>query len=472
MRNFFNFKQIDPDTFLITNDFGCHLFLNKREFREMLGDESKMSQELKDRLKHKLFLLNPLDLFSDDTSFSLRNIKRYLFDSTSLHIFVVTNTCNLQCVYCQAQADKKHVSGFMTPEVGKRAIDIALQSPAENLTFEFQGGEPLRNFQTIKAMIEYAEEVKGDRWIQYTIVSNLLLLTDEILDFLVSHNVAISTSIDGPQLLHDHNRSSAGGTGSYRRVVQGIERIRSRGQNLGAIQTTTRESLSYAREIVREYERLGLNGIFLRPLTPLGFAQSDWKSVGYTPEEFLEFYRTAFDEVLKINRAGKHFPEFHATYFLKKILRGVSDNYMELRSPCGAGIGQLAYYYDGNIYTCDEARMVAEAGDNAFCLGNVDTGDYQSIITGRKCRATSSASVLEGIPGCSDCVYQPYCGVCPVINYAQDGDPFAKHAKNYRCKIYGGILDFLFSLIMRNDPVVMGIMNSWLEDEESGNEYE
>ena len=137
---------------------------------------------------------------------------------------------------------------------------------------------------------------------------------------------------------------------------------------------------------------------------------------------------------------------------------------MELRSPCGAGIGQLAYYYDGNIYTCDEARMVAEAGDNAFCLGNVLTDDYRSIITSRKCRATCAASVLEGIPGCSDCVYQPYCGVCPVINYAQNGDPFAKQARDYRCKIYGGILDFLFSLIHENDSEVMEILYSWVEE--------
>lgn len=40
---------------------------------------------------------------------------------------------------------------------------LALQSPSDNLTFEFQGGEPLLNFETIKAMIEYCEENKGKR---------------------------------------------------------------------------------------------------------------------------------------------------------------------------------------------------------------------------------------------------------------------------------------------------------------------
>jgi hypothetical protein len=30
---------------------------------------------------------------------------------------------------------------------------------------------------------------------------------------------------------------------------------------------------------------------------------------------------------------------------------------LELRSPCGAGIGQLLYNYDGKVYTCDEGRI-------------------------------------------------------------------------------------------------------------------
>ena len=464
MLNHFNFKQVTPGNTLITNDFGRYLFLDSDEFQHLLGEEKQIPDELSERLRQNWFLLDPMDIYSDETTSALRYMKRYLFSATALHIFVVTNTCNLQCVYCQAQANKEHLNGFMTPEIGRKAVDLALQSPEEELTFEFQGGEPLRNFETIKAIIEHADEVKGDRRIEYTIVSNLSLLTDEMLDFLINHHVKINTSIDGPKELHDQNRVTVGGHGSYQYAMRGIERVRAKGQNPGAIQTTTRASLSYPREIVREYERIGFNGVFLRPLTPLGFAQAEWKRIGYNAEEFLEFYRAAFDEVLKVNRAGKRFPELHARYFLKKIVCGEPDNYMELRSPCGAGIGQLAYYYDGNIYTCDEARMVAEAGDNAFCLGNVLTDDYRSIITSRKCRATCAASVLEGIPGCSDCVYQPYCGVCPVINYAQNGDPFAKQARDYRCKIYGGILDFLFSLIHENDSEVMEILYSWVEE--------
>lgn len=465
MRNYFNFRQLNGDKVLITNDFGRYAFLDHQMFRELLGPEDRMSPELQEVLRERYFLMDPLGVFSDDALHSMRAMRNYLFSGTALHIFVVTNACNLQCVYCQAQSSKNQQRGMMSVETGRKAIDIALQSPAGAMTFEFQGGEPLANFETIRAMIEYSEERKGTRQVEYTIVSNLALLTDEILDFFIDHHVSVSTSLDGPQVLHDRNRHQVDGGGSYRFIMDGMRRMRDRGIIPGAIQTTTRESLKYPREIVREYDRFGLRGVFLRPLSPLGFAKAEWERIGYSPEEFLAFYRAAFDEALQINREGRCFPEQHSTYFLRKMLCGEAANYMELRSPCGASIGQLAYYYDGNIYTCDEARMVAEAGDDAFCLGHVDTADYKTLVSSKRSRATCAASVLEAIPGCSDCVYQPYCGVCPVVNYAQDKDPFAKAAHNYRCRIYEGMLDYLFKLVEQNDEDTMRILKSWVLEE-------
>lgn len=123
----------------------------------------------------------------------------------------------------------------------------------------------------------------------------------------------------------------------------------------------------------------------------------------------------------------------------------------------------MAYYYDGKVYTCDEGRMVAEAGDNAFCLGDVFSDDYESLVSSSTCKVTCASSVLETIPGCCDCVYHPYCGVCPVINYAMDGDIFARQAHGYRCKVYAGILDHLFSLLKENDEETIRILHSWIE---------
>ncbi len=463
MKNHFNFKRLEKENILITNDFGRYAFLKNEEFKAFLLNRVDAESELFKRLKQGFFLIEPMEMYSNGVMHDLRQMKNYVFQATALHIFVVTNACNLSCVYCQAK-DKAHRSfGYMTEEIAYRAVDIALESPARKLNFEFQGGEPLLNFSIIQKIIEYTEERRGEKEVQYTIVSNFSLLTEEILDYLLNHDVSICTSLDGPQFLHDCNRPFASGGSSYEQANRGISLLKKRGCNVSAIQTTTRHSLLYARQIVEEYGQLKTPGIFLRPLTPLGFAKNDWEQIGYEPEEFLIFYREAFDEILKINREGVYFPELHASYFLRKILQNNPYNYMELRSPCGASVGQMAYYYDGQIYTCDEARMVGEAGDHAFCLGNVFENDYDSLMNCNVCKATCAASIVESVPGCCDCVYQPYCGICPVVSYAIDGDIFSKRYRNYRCKIYSGILDFLFELIRDDNTEIINILRSWIE---------
>jgi len=60
-----------------------------------------------------------------------------------------------------------------------------------------------------------------------------------------------------------------------------------------------------------------------------------------------------------------------AVTFLKKIMTEEDPNHLDFRSPCGAGIGQLAYNYNGKVYTCDEGRMMSMMNDESFCLGNV-----------------------------------------------------------------------------------------------------
>ena len=463
MLNHFNFRKTGH-SFLLTNDFGRYVFLSEEEFKSVLNGSIKNNAELYEKLRKGYFILeNRAELFSEERVFALREMKNYLFSGTSLHIFVVTNACNLNCIYCQAKDKSSSLGGFMNVETGKKAVRLALQTPENDLTFEFQGGEPLLNFDVIKEMILETERLKGTKKVSYTMVSNLLALTEDKLTFLEQYDVQVSTSLDGPKVLHDRNRRISKPGSSFDVVKAGYQLLQRRGLDGGAIETTTRFSLTHPEEIVDCYREFGMNGIFLRPLTPLGFASANWKEIGYTPQEYLEFYKRAFQHILDINREGTVFPEFTARYFLEKILNGYSINYMELRSPCGAATGQLTYYYNGKVYTCDEGRMISEMGDNAFELGTVDN-TYEELMSSPVCKATQAASILESLPTCSDCVYQPYCGVCPAVTYALDGDIFPRRPKGFRCKIYEGIQDLLFEYLRENDPEVMSILRSWVTD--------
>lgn len=460
--NYFNFKQW-KDKMLLTNEQGRYILLGKRDFLNLVNKRyDLLSKEILQTLKDRFFIYDiDEDVFIEKVANAYRDNKQYLFSATSLHIFVMTNACNMCCVYCQAQDSAQEKKGKMQEMTAKAAVDIALQSPNEYLTFEFQGGEPLLNFETIKYIVEYSEQNKNHKQIQYSLVTNTLLLNEEMIQFFKKYDVSISTSLDGCKEVHNSNRPKIDGDGTYDYVSRNIKWLQSNDIQVGAIETTTKISLKNAEKIIETYHNLGLNHLFIRPLTPLGYAKEHWTEIGYEPEEFLKFYKQCILILLEHNRNGIRMSEGHARIFLKKILTGYSENYMELRSPCGAGIGQMAYYYDGNIYTCDEGRMVAEMGDQMFCLGNVNYSTYDDLMENRVCKVTCQASVLESLPGCCDCVYHPYCGVCPVISYASDNSIYTRESNVYRCKIYKGILDILFEILLE-EPGAEDILKAWI----------
>ena len=461
MLNHFLFKKFGND-YLLTNDLGYYTFLPEHEFHNLVINKKPSDPIIEQTLKEKFFIYETsAQSFSNEAKYAFRRAKNYLFQATALHIFVVSVNCNLKCIYCQAQNGKTEPHGIMDKMTAKKAIDLALQSPEQNLSFEFQGGEPLTNFETIEFIVKYAEENKKDKNINYSIVSNLLLMTDEMITFFKEHNISVSTSLDGGQIVHDYNRPMKSGQGTFEKVVNQIKKLRENDVTLGAIQTTTKLSLSYAKEIISTYLDLGFSEIFIRPLTPLGTALGAWNEVGYSADDFVEFYRSAFDEILKLNKNGIPFKEQYASILLQKILFQEPVNYMELRSPCGAVTGQIAYYHNGDIFTCDEGRMMYEMGDSSFLIGNVHKSSYDDLINSRVSSTICKASILEGIPSCCDCVYQPYCGICPVINYAIYHDIYPKEFETYKCQINKGILDYLFNLL-KTDHNAEKVLRCWL----------
>lgn len=459
MINYFNFKKLN-DKFLITNDLGRYMFVSHSELKSLIQNNIDFNSPFGTDAVNNLFCYNGSKYaFSEILKPYMRDSKNYLFSGTSLHIFVVTNACNMSCVYCQAQNGKCIPNGMMTIETAKKAVDIALSSPEKYLSFEFQGGEPLMNFEIIKFIVTYTKEKAQNKTIEFNLVTNLTLLTDEIAEFIKENNIGVSISIDGNEELHNKNRSYRSRGGTYADVLKGVAMLKKHSIEYGAIQTSTRNSLYNAKEIVDTYVKLGLPSVFIRNLTPLGCANSSWNEIGYTPEEFIEFYKECFDYILELNGNGVFIKEGHTSIFLSKILTGYAVNYMELRSPCGAGIGQIAYYYDGKIYTCDEGRMLAEMGDDSFLLGTVNN-TYDELMSCNNCKAACISSVLESLPNCCECVYNPYCGTCPVVNLALSKDIYNKEPNDYKCKIYKGILDIIFTALQ--DTEKEKILKSWV----------
>ena len=446
--------------FLLTNDAGRYVFLSKDEFNSFVSDNMDANTDIFSVLEERLFHYSESqETYIQKAINAVRENRAYIFSPTSLFIIAVTNQCNNRCVYCQAEGHAQ--AAIMSIDIADKILERIKETPNQSITIEFQGGEPLLNQQAITYIVEQSKEVLKSKQVDYALVSNLSLLTEDMADFIAANNISVSTSIDGPEELHNLNRPPKKGGSSYQSTLRGIDMLRCRGVDVSAIQTTTRASLPYAKEIVDLYAALGFHSVFLRPLTRLGAASEKWDEIGYTAEEFISFYRKGIEEIIELNKSGIDFYESHAAIFLSKILNGWSPNYMELRSPCGATIGQVAITSNGDVYTCDEGRMLAEMGDDSFKVGNVNITGYSDWVNSDVCKAVCSTSLLETLPGCSDCVYQPYCGVCPVINYALEGKLVSSRPYNDHCKIYRGMLDTLFFYILNGNEEIQTLFKKW-----------
>lgn len=462
----FRFLRWSEAEVLLVNDVGEFLFLAQDRFEELVEHRLESSRPEHADLEAKHFLATggsdlPIDLLAT----KYRTKKSFLDGFTKLHLFVVTLRCDHTCRYCQVSRVSQDRSRFdMSRETARRAIDLVFRSPSPVLKIEFQGGESLLNFELIRYVVEEVERrnVAEGRRIEFVVATNLTPLTDQILDFLRDHSVLVSTSLDGPASLHDSNRPRPG-RNSHEITVRNLQRVRAAlgRDRVSAVMTTTERSLSHPREIVDEYVRLGFDAIFLRPISPYGFAVRTGEALRYQTEQFLAFFRKALDRIFEVNRSGLDFVEVYSQILLTKILTPFATGYVDLQSPAGAGIGAVAYNYDGDVYASDEARMLAEMGDRSLRLGNVHTDGFEEIFGGETARALVSCSVLETMPGCSECAFQPYCGADPVYHYRTQGDLVGHRPTSAFCAKNMGILRHLFGLLRGDDPWVRDLLVSW-----------
>lgn len=339
-----------------------------------------------------------------------------------------------------------------------------LASPSKSVVMEFQGGEPLLAFDLVKWMTETAaaRAVGAGKSVSFVICTNLTLLTDQHLELFKAHDIAISTSIDGPADLHNQNRRMRG-TASHDIVVRNIHRCHEvlGDGSVSALMTTTVHSLGRAHEIIDEYVALGMRSIFLRELNPYGYAAKSEKAFGYSTAEFIEFFREALHYIIDLNRRGTMFSESFTATLLRKILTPFGVGFVDLQSPTGEGFGVVLYNHDGGVYASDESRMLAEMGDQAFRLGSVED-NYQGLFFGDTMQCIAAAGCAEALPGCSDCVYVPYCGADPVRHYRTQGDLIGHRPSSSFCRKHKAIFEIIFDLLVNGSPEAREILLSWV----------
>ncbi len=377
----------------------------KKEFADKAEEWDELVDEIYELKKDGMLFAEDIYEKSID---AFRN-RETVVKALCLHI---AHDCNLKCRYCFAEEGEYHGRrALMSYEVGKKALDflVANSGSRVNLEVDFFGGEPLMNWQVVKDLVAYGRSLEepNNKRFRFTLTTNGVLLSDDIIDFANREMANIVLSVDGRKEIHDKMRPLAGGQGSYDLVIPKFKKVaESRNQtNYYVRGTFTHFNKDFAADVCHLAD-LGFEQISVEPVVA-----PDGEDYALVPEdipELLSEYDKLAVEMVRRHKEGKGFNFFHFMIDLK----GGPCVYKRL-SGCGSGTEYLAVTPWGDFYPCHQL-----VGQESFLMGNVDDG-----ITNTDIREQFKACNVYSKEKCRNCFAKFYCsGGCAANSYNFHGN--------------------------------------------------
>ena len=336
----------------------------------------------------------------------------------------VAHTCNLNCNYCFASQGKyQGERALMSFEVGKRSLDFLVENSGErrNLEVDFFGGEPLMNWEVCKQLVLYARSIEKEKNknFRFTLTTNGLLLTDEVMEFCNTHMHNVVLSLDGRPQVHDRLRKDYAGNGSYERIVPLFEKFaQSRGQQGYYMRGTfTHFNTDFTNDIFHMadlgFTQLSMEPVVCPPGDPYALTQED------LPVLF-EQYEILAKEMIKRKKQGRPFTFYH---YMIDLSHGPCI--YKRMSGCGSGTEYFAVTPWGDLYPCHQF-----VGDEAYCMGNVFDG-----VTNLALRQKFASCNVGSRKECETCWAKLYCsGGCAANAYHATGD--INGVYGYGCELF------------------------------------
>ncbi|MDO5632035.1 MAG: quinohemoprotein amine dehydrogenase maturation protein [Paracoccus sp. (in: a-proteobacteria)] len=331
-------------------------------------------------------------------------------------ILNVNTGCNLACTYCYKEDLAVPSKGEkMSFDTARASVELLLKQAAgrDRVNIVFFGGEPLSNMPLIRQVVEWAGPRAAElgKVADFSLTTNATLLTPELADWFDAHRFALTVSMDGPKALHDTNRKTVGGKGTYDLVARNVRMLlsRYRSRPVGARVTLTRG----VTDVIAIHDHLrgdlGFAEVGFGPATsgPISVFNLDATALKQAFEDMKTLGRRYTEAACRGENIG--FSNMHQ--LLTDIAQGTKK-----AVPCGAGLGMLAVDRAGDLHLCH--RFV---GSDQPTYGNVDTG----IDLPRLGAFIEKAQDRSGM-GCTTCRIRAICaGGCYHESYARQGDPFA-----------------------------------------------
>lgn len=336
----------------------------------------------------------------------------------TFHVMIIpTLNCPSNCKYCWGSEKN---SQMISTEIIDQIIEWLKDFRDDEVHFTFHGGEPLlAGYDFYKYSLEKLSQLPNVEG--FSLQSNIWLLTPEMVDLFKKYNIAISTSIDGPEDINDYQR----GEGYFKKTMDNYKLAKDNGLNVNFVLTVTDYSKDFSDDL---YDFFKDNQMNLKIHAALPSLRGDNADPWALDQE--EHGKLLIDWLDKYLYDLDKFSIMDLDHIAKSALRrrGTLCTFADC-------IGTtLAVGADGSIYPC--YRFV---GMDEYILGNVaNNPSFDDLKTSYAWTKLQEFREYVG-ENCKKCRHLKYCeGGCPYNAIVSAG---TSKAVDPQCTAYKMIFD-------------------------------
>ncbi len=267
----------------------------------------------------------------------------------------VGGNCNLACVYCYHSNIRAEKLSVMPMAVLERLIREGVKINPDRIKYLWHGGEPmLAGIKFYQEVIRLQERLKvtPKQKISNHLQTNATLITDEWASFFKTCGFKVSTSIDGPEGLHNQCRFNVVRVGSFRQVVEGINTLQRFGLTVGVVTTISVYNAGFPEDVYKTLIGLGIKNFELNIASNVVGASS----LAPSPKDAATFLKRVFDLWFKEDDPSIYIRIFHNT--IRSLtglpMKDCSFSYNHCRE-------YVACDENGELYTCGRFLKEPEA---------------------------------------------------------------------------------------------------------------
>jgi uncharacterized protein len=330
-----------------------------------------------------------------------------------------TPFCNINCSYCYLpqRNDRTVIAQQTVYNLFSKLFESGWANQTVNVIWH--AGEPL--VVPIKVYREAFETIErlrpNDMCIVHSIQTNGMLITPAWCDFFTEWKVDVGVSIDGPRHMHDRNRVTRSGRGTFDKTIAGIKRLHQRGIPFHTISVLSRASLDEPDEMYAFFVSEGIENVCFNVEESEGQHVSDMLAVADVRARFGAFLGR-FWQLARASDQVKFVREVDT--MIGAIFR---TNDAPFRNQQVEALAMLNVDCLGNVSTFSPELLGyknTEYGD--FLIGNINTDSMHQIRDSGTLRAMQR-DIDAGVEACrASCEYfSVCCGGAPMNKLSENG---------------------------------------------------